>query len=172
MKFPRRAAAAALIFMSFPALAQTSPMPEPAPMSQKPAPTTTPEANAQQAGPTRDMIRQMIDEALQEKLQEDRAPEGGLRHGGRWHRQDEEGRRDSNRMAGRPDRMGPRMMHAARMQIMFAIIDADGDGALSQNEVQDLVGRIFNAADQDGDGSVDLDEIQSFMHGADGGHLR
>ncbi|WP_246505882.1 EF-hand domain-containing protein [Mesorhizobium silamurunense] len=114
----------------------------------------------------------MVDEALQEKLQEDRAAEQGPRHGGRWHRQDEEGRHAGDRMAGRPDRMGPRMMHGARMQIMFAIMDADGDGALSQSEVQDLVGRIFNAADEDGDGSVDLDEIQSFMHGSGGGRMR
>ncbi|TIR96961.1 MAG: EF-hand domain-containing protein, partial [Mesorhizobium sp.] len=63
-------------------------------------------------------------------------------------------------------------MHRARMQVMFAIVDADGDGALSQGEVQDIVGRIFNAADEDGDGSLDLDELQSFMHGSGGGRMR
>lgn len=68
--------------------------------------------------------------------------------------------------------MGPRMMHGARMQMMFAILDADGDGALSQREVQDVVGRIFNAADANGDGNVDMDEIQSFMHGSGGGNMQ
>lgn len=75
-------------------------------------------------------------------------------------------------MAGRSNWMGPRTMHGARMQILFAIVDADGDGALSQSEVQDAVGRIFNAADEDGDGSVDLGEIQSFMHGSSGGNMQ
>ncbi|MCT2579356.1 MULTISPECIES: EF-hand domain-containing protein [unclassified Mesorhizobium] len=174
MKLPYRttAAAAALLFMSFPVLAQTSAAPEPTPIPQKPGPTATPEANAQPAGPTREVIRQMIDDALQEKLQEDRSAEQGPRHGGRWHREDRQARRDGDRMAGRPDRMGPRMMHRARMQVMFAIVDADGDGALSQGEVQDIVGRIFNAADEDGDGSLDLDELQSFMHGSGGGRMR
>ncbi|ESW85126.1 calcium-binding EF-hand-containing protein [Mesorhizobium sp. LSJC280B00] len=56
-------------------------------------------------------------------------------------------------------------MHGARMRMMFAIVDADGDGAVSQSEVQDFVGRIFNAVDEDGDGSVDMKEIRSFFHG-------
>ncbi|WP_348627456.1 hypothetical protein [Mesorhizobium sp. M1A.F.Ca.IN.022.05.2.1] len=43
---------------------------------------------------------------------------------------------------------------------------------MSQGEVQDIVGRIFNAADEDGDGSLDLDELQSFMHGSGGGRMR
>ncbi|WP_292374379.1 hypothetical protein [Mesorhizobium sp.] len=118
------------------------------------------------------MIRQMIDEALQEKLQEDRAPEAGPRHGERWRRNAGGGPHMGHGMAGRSNWMGPRTMHGARMQILFAIVDADGDGALSQSEVQDAVGRIFNAADEDGDGSVDLGEIQSFMHGSSGGNMQ
>jgi len=62
--------------------------------------------------------------------------------------------------------MGARMMHGAGMRMMFAIMDANGDGALSQNEVQDLVGRIFNAVDNNGDGNIDMEEIQTFFHGA------
>jgi hypothetical protein len=58
------------------------------------------------------------------------------------------------------------MMHGAGMRMMFAIMDANGDGALSQNEVQDLVGRVFNAVDNNGDGNIDMEEIQTFFHGA------
>jgi Ca2+-binding EF-hand superfamily protein len=61
------------------------------------------------------------------------------------------------------------MMHGARMRMMFAIVDADGDGALSQTEVQDFVERIFSAVDEDGDDSIHREEIRSFFHGgADG----
>lgn len=49
--------------------------------------------------------------------------------------------------------------------MMFAIVDADGDGALSQTEVQDFIGRIFNAVDENGDDSVDREEIRSFFRG-------
>lgn len=62
--------------------------------------------------------------------------------------------------------MGVGMMHGAGMRMMFAIMDADGDGALSQTEVQDFVGRIFNAVDENGDDSVEMDEIRAFLYGA------
>lgn len=60
-------------------------------------------------------------------------------------------------------------MYGARMKIMFAVVDANGDGVLTLEEVQDFHGRIFNAVDQNGDGGVDVGEIQSFFHGSDHG---
>ncbi|WP_376702431.1 EF-hand domain-containing protein [Mesorhizobium sp. ISC25] len=152
-------AAAALAMLAAPAFGQTSPPAAPAPghgAEQSPA------ANGQDA--MRDMMRQMMTEMLEERMQEDRAPWRERR--GHWQR--------DHRM-GPPERgweMGERGgiargMHGARMRMMFAIVDADGDGALSQSEVQDFVGRIFNAVDEDGDGSVDMQEIRSFFHGAD-----
>ncbi|MER8384927.1 EF-hand domain-containing protein [Mesorhizobium sp. M0166] len=143
--------AAALAMLAAPAFGQTSP-----PAAPAPAPGNV---NGQDA--MRDMMRQMMTEMLEERMQEDRAPRGERR--GHWHR--------DYRM-GPPHRdweMGGRGggMHGARMRMMFAIVDADGDGALSQSEVQDFVGRIFNAVDEDGDGSVDMQEIRSFFHGAD-----
>jgi Ca2+-binding EF-hand superfamily protein len=51
--------------------------------------------------------------------------------------------------------------------MMFAVVDADGDGALSLSEVQDFHGRIFNAVDQNGDGAVEMEEIESFFHRSD-----
>lgn len=56
-------------------------------------------------------------------------------------------------------------MHVAGMRMMFAIVDADGDGALSLAEVQDFHGRIFNAVDENGDGGVEMEEIESFSMG-------
>jgi Ca2+-binding EF-hand superfamily protein len=58
------------------------------------------------------------------------------------------------------------MMHGAGMRMMFAIVDADGDGALSLAEVQEFHGRIFNSVDENGDGNVDMEEIESFFHGS------
>ena len=55
-------------------------------------------------------------------------------------------------------------MHGAGMRIVFAVADADGDGALSLAEVQDLQGRIFKAVDDNGDGKVDMIEIEQFFH--------
>ncbi|UCI18396.1 EF-hand domain-containing protein [Mesorhizobium sp. B2-1-8] len=62
-------------------------------------------------------------------------------------------------------RMGPRMMHGAAVRMMFAIVDANGDGSVSQSEIEDFVDRIFSAIDENGDGRVDMEEIQTFFHG-------
>ena len=55
---------------------------------------------------------------------------------------------------------GPNMM-----RLMFALMDADGDGALSTQEFQAAHERIFKAADGDDDGSLTMEEMQGFMHG-------
>jgi Ca2+-binding EF-hand superfamily protein len=55
------------------------------------------------------------------------------------------------------------MMHGHAMKIMFAIADADGNGALSFDEVSALHRRIFDAVDADNNGEVKREEIQSFM---------
>ena len=80
-------------------------------------------------------------------------------------------------MGQRQGRLGPGMMrqrgprmgmmgHGAMMRAMFAIMDADGDGALSREEFREAHDRIFNHMDADGDGRVTLEEIQGFMHAA------
>lgn len=71
--------------------------------------------------------------------------------------------------SGRMDRgmmMGARMRHGAMMRVMFAIVDSDGDGALSLEEVQEIHARIFRQIDADKDGKVTVEEIQAFFHGA------
>jgi hypothetical protein len=166
------AVAAALVMLSLPALAQTGGPPEVKPPTQQSGSTPLPGPNRQTEDQTREMMRQMMNEMLQEKLQGDRGPEGGPANRKGWHRDIGEGPRDAHRIARKPDRMGRRVMDAVRMQIMFAIMDADGDGALSQSEVQDVIGRIFDAVDENGDGSIDLEEIQSFSHGRAGGDMQ
>ena len=62
--------------------------------------------------------------------------------------------------------MGPGMMMGPRMGIMMmAMMDTNGDGALSLEEVQAVHARMFKYADSDGDGKLTLDEMTSFMHG-------
>jgi hypothetical protein len=49
------------------------------------------------------------------------------------------------------------------MKVMFAVADANGDGALSFEEVTVIHKRIFDRVDANKDGKVTLEELQSFM---------
>ncbi|MFD2055176.1 EF-hand domain-containing protein [Mesorhizobium calcicola] len=168
MTLPSKTAAVAAVLMMLgaPALAEPSGTPVPAVKAQDQDPEQSPEATEQTQDSMREMMRQMMGEMLQEKMQEDRGPRTERRGADRWHRDYRMGPPEGRRMTGGRGGMGAKMMHGAKMRIMFAIVDADGDGALSQTEVKDFIGRIFNAVDENGDGSVDLEEIQSFFHGA------
>ncbi|MBZ9798400.1 EF-hand domain-containing protein [Mesorhizobium sp. ES1-4] len=182
MRFPRctTTAAAAFIFATFPALAQTNGTPAPTPATQQPGAGQLPDVNGQAGGPTHEMIRQMIEQAVQERMQQDRSSNEGnnpqeegdnrqaeaSRHGDGWQRHRNGGPAGEHAMVRNH---GPRMMRGTGMRLMLALLDADGDGSLSENEVQEAVGRIFSAIDQNGDGKIDMDEIQSFSHGSGGG---
>ena len=61
---------------------------------------------------------------------------------------------------GRAGRMGPIVM-----RMMFALMDADGDGKLSLQEFQAAHERIFKAMDANKDGFVTLQEMQEFIRG-------
>jgi hypothetical protein len=62
--------------------------------------------------------------------------------------------------------MGHGMMgHGMGMRIMVILMDTDGDGALSLEEVQTAHARIFKAIDADKDGKVTLEEMQMFFRG-------
>jgi EF-hand domain pair len=61
----------------------------------------------------------------------------------------------------RGDTMGPPIM----FRMMFALMDADGDGAISLSEFQLAHERIFKAMDSNKDGKLTLDEMLGFMHG-------
>ncbi|OWV78864.1 hypothetical protein ATY78_12270 [Rhizobium sp. R635] len=68
-------------------------------------------------------------------------------------------------MMMRPGMMGgmpPMGMRGQVMKIMFAIADADGDEALSFEEVTAIHKRIFDSVDANGDGKVTREEMQAF----------
>ena len=52
-----------------------------------------------------------------------------------------------------------------RMRVMMILMDTDGDGALSLEEVQTAHAKIFKAIDTDKDGKVTLEEMQMFFRG-------
>ncbi|WFU13246.1 EF-hand domain-containing protein (plasmid) [Rhizobium sp. CB3090] len=58
----------------------------------------------------------------------------------------------------------PMAMRGHMMQIMFAIADTNGDGALSFDEVMAIHKRIFDLVDANKDGKVTIEEMQAFMH--------
>ena len=57
--------------------------------------------------------------------------------------------------------MGPPFM----MRMIFALMDADGDGTISLQEFQAAHERIFKAMDTNRDGKLTLEEMQAFIHG-------
>jgi hypothetical protein len=63
------------------------------------------------------------------------------------------------RMMGRDTIGGP----GVRMKIMFALVDANGDGALSFEEVTIIHKRIFDRVDVNKDGNVTPEEARSFL---------
>ena len=62
--------------------------------------------------------------------------------------------------------MGSGFMGPMMMRMMFALIDADGDGRISLQEFQAAHERIFKAIDANKDGFITFDEMQAFIRGA------
>ena len=56
--------------------------------------------------------------------------------------------------------MGRGMMRPHMMLMMVAMVDADGSGALSLEEVQAVHARMFKYADADTDGELTLEDAR------------
>ena len=69
------------------------------------------------------------------------------------------------RMMGRGMMGGSAMGPPFMMRMMFALMDADGDGTISLQEFQAAHERIFKAMDSNKDGKLTLEETQAFIHG-------
>jgi hypothetical protein len=62
--------------------------------------------------------------------------------------------------------MRPGMMrHGMHMRVMMILMDTDGDGALSLEEVQAAHAKIFKVIDADKDGKVTPTEAEVFFRG-------
>jgi hypothetical protein len=61
------------------------------------------------------------------------------------------------------DMMGPGMMGPGMMPMMFVMMDTDGDGAVSFEEMQAVHKRMFDLVDEDKDGKMTIDEMRKFM---------
>jgi Ca2+-binding EF-hand superfamily protein len=57
---------------------------------------------------------------------------------------------------------GPGLMGPGMMPMMFVMMDTDGDGAISFEEMQAVHKRMFDLVDEDKDGKVTIDEMHAF----------
>jgi hypothetical protein len=85
---------------------------------------------------------------------------GTMGHGGMMWRDMMGGHMTERGMMG-----GGAMGHQIMFRMMFALMDADGDGTISLQEFQAAHERIFKAMDSNKDGKLTMEEMQAFMHG-------
>jgi hypothetical protein len=84
---------------------------------------------------------------------------------GPWHMWDDDWRGRGMMGPGMMGMMGPGMM--GMMPMMFVMMDTDGDGAVSFEEMQAVHKRMFDLVDGDKDGKVTAEEMRSFMRGSE-----
>jgi hypothetical protein len=59
--------------------------------------------------------------------------------------------------------MGPGFAHGPGLRITLALMDTDGDGGVSLEEVQTFHARVFKLVDADEDGKLTHEEVRSFF---------
>ncbi|BCH26378.1 hypothetical protein MesoLjLc_62940 [Mesorhizobium sp. L-8-10] len=135
--------------------------------AQETAPAQPPQQPSGMTEEMREEMRGMMRDMMQDMMRGDRP--GGERDAGRrlarqqdGDRMGRRGMREARHWGRGHERRGA--MHAARMKIMLAVVDSDGDGALSLEEIRDVQERVFDAVDDDGDGRVTMEEIRLFFH--------
>jgi len=144
----------ALMLAAAPASAQTETT-TPAPASPTESTTTTSQPGGMGSDTMRQMVRDMMIEMMRDGSMREARRDGSRNWKREWRHQHASSERDR-------DDMRSAMMHGAGMRLIFAIVDADGDGALSLAEIQDFHARIFKAVDENGDGKVEMTEIEAF----------
>jgi hypothetical protein len=97
----------------------------------------------------------------QQTQQQTRGEEGSTGQGGMMGR----GMMGQGGMMGRGMMGGGAMGRPVMMRIIFALMDADGDGTISLQEFQAAHERIFKAMDRNKDGRLTPEEMQAFMQG-------
>jgi hypothetical protein len=112
-------------------------------------------ASAQQS-PSNPMMRQP-----DQQQSHDQEAEGDVTCGGKMGHAMMGGRG----MIGRGLMGGGMIGRGIAMRMIFALMDADGDGTISLQEFQAAHEKIFKAMDVDKDGTVDFEEMMNFMHG-------
>ena len=111
-----------------------------------------------QQGPGNPMMRQPDQQQMHDQEAQEDMCGGRMGHGkgGR-------GMMGGGMMGG--GMMGQRTMDPVAMRIIFALMDADGDGTVSLQEFQAAHEKIFKAMDVDKDGTVSFEEMMNFMQG-------
>jgi hypothetical protein len=101
-----------------------------------------------------DRFCKMVTQDYEIVLQRD--PDGGSRRAGR--RSGGGRSRAGSRMAGGPGNFN-RMEMMRRMDPLASLLDLDGDGAISIDEIDRSIG-VLRGLDSDGDGNVTMDELR------------
>jgi hypothetical protein len=99
----------------------------------------------------------MTPQLAQQQMQSDPMGEGGARTTGQG------GMMGRGMMAGHMMGYGTMGPPHALLRVMFALMDADGDGTISLQEFQSAHERIFKGMDANRDGKLTPEEIKAFI---------
>lgn len=115
----------------------------------------------------REMMRDMMRDMMQQERTNPRASDDdddtdfrrgwGRGRDGHW----------GSMMGGPSGKMRRGFMHGPGLAIAMAVMDTDGDGGVSLEEVQAFHARMFSVVDGNADGQLTKEEVQEFFRGTD-----